>query len=183
MASAENPPFDLSAAAKWRPRLEWLALFIAVSSACLIAGWVVEELGISSADESGWAKIAGFSTAIAGFWMIAAIVTALLLVLILRVVFTWPEQTPSGVARTTLALIVINGGAIAVAAVLGIVAVFADSTGDSTLTGASKAGYTIVFAGQCLLAVAIAVFGARGFSTLKTSAAPEPVVPSVAAVA
>jgi hypothetical protein len=159
-----------------------LALLILIGTAGVVAGWVVEELGQSS-DTSGWAKILGFGTAVTNFWMLAAVLTGLMLVLILRVVFTWPERTPSALARTTLGLVVIVASSIAVAAVLGIVATYASTSGDASVPGASKAGITIVFAAEFLVSVTIAVFGIFGFSAIKTLAAPEPMVPSAAAVA
>ena len=105
--------------------------------------------------------------------VIAAVAVAL--VLWLRVLVDWPEDTPSGLARWVLSLALAVVALLVVASGINIAQAFLDHREFGDLgSGGEQLGAVVMALGAVVLAVAVGIAAIRGFSLLGRSQEPEP---------
>jgi hypothetical protein len=180
LATNESTRFARPLLARWRPLLESLALAFSIALLVTTAGICISASGTPKVNAgNAWGRVTEISGRIAVWEYPAIIALALVFVLVLRILFEWPEDLSASRARAVLVLALVNCGIVAAAAIAGMIAVFlVEFRARDLFTGVEQAGEVVYNFGILLAVATLSVLAIRGIAVVRTSVArrqpPEP---------
>jgi hypothetical protein len=169
MTEERTPTTPRGSVARWRSPIEIVAVLIVLGDLLKGIGVAISDLSARAGDNiGGWDLGRAFSLNDVGI-----VVAALLLLLALRVIFQWPDETPGAIARVALSLALVVAGFVVASAGILVAQPFADQR--FVWTAGEKTGYCIVGLGNLLGAIALGLLCVRGFSAVGRRRSVEPV--------